>query len=61
MNKPGGEFLKIFKKAVKELPDTQVFVNWMIYTLGVMAYRAEEEELWLAEREIYKMKPEVRH
>jgi len=61
MSESGERFIKIFRTAVKEIPDKQVLINWMVYTLGVMSVRAKESELFLAEREIYRMKREVRH
>jgi len=61
MSENAEKFLGIFRDAVRRLPDQQVLVNWMIYTLGVMSVRSTEHELYLAEKEIYKLKPEVRH
>jgi len=54
-------FLEIFREACKVIPDTQILVDWMVYSLGVLSVHATESEINLIENEIWNQKQRVRH
>ena len=54
-------FLEIFREACQVIPDTQVLVDWMVYSLGVLSVHATESEINLIEKEVWNQKQMVRH
>lgn len=61
MSENANRFLEIFRDACHKIPDTQVLVDWMVYSLGVLSVHAKDEELELIEDEIWRAKARVRH
>ncbi|HEC62390.1 MAG TPA: hypothetical protein ENI27_09110 [bacterium] len=61
MSEQAERFLEIFREACKVIPDTQILVDWMVYSLGVLSVHATESEINLIENEIWNQKQRVRH
>ncbi len=61
MSEQAERFLEIFREACKVIPDTQILVDWMVYTLGVLSVHATEFEIDLIEKEVWNQKQRVRH
>ncbi len=61
MSEQADRFLEIFREACKVIPDTQILVDWMVYSLGVLSVHATESEINLIEKEVWEQKQRVRH
>ena len=61
MSEQAERFLEIFRQACQVIPDTQILVDWMVYSLGVLSCHATESELELVEKEVWNQKQKVRH
>lgn len=61
MSEQAEKFLEIFREACHVIPDKQILINWMVYSLGVLSVHATESEINLIEKEVFNQKQNVRH
>lgn len=61
IDEQAGKFLELFQEAIKVIPDRRIFLEWVIYSLGVLSTHASDTELEIIECAIWTMKQEIRH